>query len=148
MIIVRGDRLQLIDDRQVLRTYALTLTAFYTVLSLAEFFGKNIIICEVDRPALFFQTLTHILVVEREILRDSDLLRTASRAVGAAGARYRNLLVDDPGSLEGIQIRQQGSSSAKTTPLGSFTSHTISLSSRFEGNPVWSLLVQCPWSPG
>ena len=47
-----------------------------------------------------------------------------------------------------FRIGQNRSSSAKTTPRGSFTSHTISLSSNLEGNPVWSLLVQCPWSPG
>ena len=51
-----------------------------------------------------------------------------------------------------IRMGQQGSSSAKMTPPGSFTSHTINIPSacgaHLEGNPVWSLLVQCPWSPG
>ena len=36
----------------------------------------------------------------------------------------------------------------QSTPLGSFTSHTFRCRADLEGNPVWSLLVQCPWSPG
>ena len=42
------------------------------------------------------------------------------------------------------RMGQPGSSSANTTPLGSFTSHTIRLSSRSRGKPC--LVSSCPMS--
>ena len=86
--------LQVFRDRQVLRADRLTLLTADTVGRLAFLAGNNLIIREVDCPALMLQILTHVFVVHREILRDRNAHRAAFRTVGTAGAGDRDLAVD------------------------------------------------------
>ena len=51
------------DDRQMLRTDAFALATFDTIRSLASFAGEDVLVGEIDRPALLFQILAHIFVI-------------------------------------------------------------------------------------
>ena len=85
----------MLHNGQVLGAHTFALAALYTVLGFAKLTAQNLIIGEIDRPALFRQILPHILVVEREILRDGNVFGAALSAVGAAGAGDGNLTIDD-----------------------------------------------------
>ena len=95
---MRRHRFQVLDDRQVLRTYALALAARDAVARLAEIAGQVVVIFALWGPALALDLL-HIGVVEREIFRDRDVHRAAVHAVGAAGAGDCDVRVDPLHSL-------------------------------------------------
>ena len=96
---MRRHVLQPRDDRQVLGTDALALAAGDAVRRLAKPRRQVFVVGEVDRPALLRQVLAHVLVVQREVLRNGDLHRAALGAVGTARAGDGDLAVDDPGGL-------------------------------------------------
>ena len=91
---------QIINDRQVLRTHLLALTAGDTFGGFSERLRQSVIIGEGYRPALFLHVLAHDLVVQREILRDSNVLRAAVSTIGTACAGNGGLRVDDVSNLK------------------------------------------------
>ena len=86
---------EILDYRKVLGTHALALTAFDALARLAVFFGKKLIIGEVDRPAFLSHVFTAVFIINGEILGYADIHRTAFGAVMACRAWNGDLTVDN-----------------------------------------------------
>ena len=84
-----GYRLQMLNNRQMLRTHRLALTAGNAVSRSAKFLRQPLINCGICRPFLY--SLPHFFIVKRKILRYRNMLRTAFRTIRTAGTWHGNV---------------------------------------------------------
>ena len=101
--IVFGHILQVIDDGEMLRAYAFTLSAADAFTCFAAVLCDDPVVREIDGPAFFLKMLQHVLIVDGKELWNGDVHGTSVSAVGARGTGNGDLTVDD---LSGAETEQ------------------------------------------